>query len=171
MDTAHAQLRRILQLALHSPYEGERSKAVSLLLQKLEREKLTLADIDPSFTSQDTANELRFRANLPYVFEVTLKSHEEALFYEGLLARYPDTSSEWLEGHRLQCKAFPNVKLEIDHLLAVNLVSLQHRLAVAQKQAMAEYHARRKQLFAQAVTEELFRIATPPREMQGLPHE
>lgn len=166
MDTPHEQLRRILQLALHSPYEGERSKAVSLLLQKLEREALTLSDIDASFSAQDAANALRFRANLPFEFEVSLKSHEEAQFYEGLLTRHPETTTVWLEGHRLLCKASPQVKREIDELLQKSLPTLQQRLAEAQKQAMVEYHERRRVLFMQAVAEEIDRVkpssAVPP---------
>ena len=155
MDIAHEQLRRILQLALHSPYEGERRKAVALLLQRLERENVMLAELDFSFGSGDTTNILRLRARLPYEFEVSLKSREEAQLYEGLLQLHADTSSTWLEGHRLRCVASAEVKAQVDQRLQSSLDSLQRRLAAAQQQAMTEYQQRRRVLFAQAVADEL----------------
>lgn len=149
------QLQRILRLALRSPYEGERSKAVALLLTRLEREQLTLTDLDGSFNVGDDGNTLRFRARLPHEFEVCLKSREEAQLYEGLLTRYPATSCIWLEGHRLQCVASSEVREQVEDLVRSSLQSLQSRLATAQQQAMAEYQQRRRALFAQAVAEEL----------------
>ena len=124
----------------------------------MEREQLSLMDLDVSFTASDDANILRFRARLPYEFEVSLKSREEAQLYEGLLGRYPATSCVWLEGHRLKCVASSEVKEQVDHLLQSSLKSLQHRLATAQQQAMAEYQRRRHALFAQAVAEELNKL-------------
>ena len=95
---------------------------------------------------------------MPYEFEVSLKSREEAQLYEGLLGRYPATSCVWLEGHRLKCVASVEVKEQVDHLVRSSLQSLQSRLATAQQQAMAEYQQRRRALFAQAVAEELNRL-------------
>ncbi|RJF75701.1 hypothetical protein D3875_01245 [Deinococcus cavernae] len=155
MNTDHDQLRRVLQLALNSPYEGERRKAVALLLQRMERECISLSDLDPSFCRSDTANTLRHRARLPYEFEVTLKSHEEAQLYEGLLKRHGDTAVSWLEGHRLLCVASPEVKAEVEGILQATVDSLRKRLAAAQQQAMGEYQQRRKVLFAQAVADEI----------------
>ncbi|WP_019588723.1 hypothetical protein [Deinococcus apachensis] len=155
MDGANEQLKRVLQLALHSPFEGERAKAAALLVQRLQRAGLTLSDLDPSFGADDGENALRQRADLPYEFEVTLKSREEALLYHGLLQRSASSSAVWLESHRLLCTASPTAKQSADDLFAKHMASLQRRLAEAQQRAMREYNDRRKVLFEQAVVEEL----------------
>lgn len=158
MESTHSQLKRILQLALHSPYPGERNKAASLLILRLERDAIKLADLDPSFDADATANTLKCRAGLPYEFEVTLKSREEAQLYEGLLCRYAETSTAWLEGHHLRCVATADIKAKVDQLHRTSLISLQRRLATGQRQAMMEYQERRASLFARAVAEELTEV-------------
>lgn len=154
MDSPHEQLRRVLQLALHSPYEGERTKAVALLVQRMGREGVALADLDPSFHVVDPENELRRRANLPYTFEVTLKSQEEALLFQGLLEQ-ASASATPIESHRLRCVASPAIKAATEKQFEHQITSLQRRLAEAQRQAMAEYQVRRRRLFKEAVEAEL----------------
>lgn len=155
MEATRDQLRRVLQLALNSPYEGERAKAASLLLQRLEASGLTLADLDPSFLVPAPENVLRERAGLPYEFEVTLSSREEALLYCGLLESLVPSSVTWIEGHRLRCRAPASARQKTDDLFRHHAPSLQRRLAAAQKQAMQEYQVRRRVLFEQAVVAEL----------------
>lgn len=155
MDATRQQLQRVLQLALHSPYEGERAKAVSLLLQRLHKEGLSLGDLDSAFQVAEADNVLKQRAGLPYEFEVVLKSREEALLFHGLLQRFDFTSTTWLEGHRLLCTASPATKRAAEELFSEHTDSLQARLAAAQQQAMSEYQQRRKLLFTQAVEDEL----------------
>ncbi|WP_216327399.1 hypothetical protein [Deinococcus aestuarii] len=155
MEATREQLRRVLQLALNSPYEGERAKAASLLLQRLEASGLTLADLDPSFHVPAPENALRERAGLPYEFEVTLNSREEALLYGGLLEALVPSSVTWLEGHRLLCLAPASVRQKADDLFRRRAPSLHLRLAAAQKQALQEYQVRRRVLFEQAVAAEL----------------
>ncbi|GAA3994085.1 hypothetical protein GCM10022631_00200 [Deinococcus rubellus] len=92
---------------------------------------------------------------MPYDFEVSLKSREEALLYSGLLQRSASVSVHWLESHRLQCRASQADKQTADGLFEQLLPSLQRQLAAAQQQAMKEYQTRRQVLFDQAVTQEL----------------
>ncbi|WP_158679833.1 hypothetical protein [Deinococcus sp. NW-56] len=158
MDSPHEQLRRVLQLALHSPYEGERAKAVALLVQRMEREGVDLPDLDPSFRVADAENELRRRANLPYTFEVTLKSHEEALLFQGLLEQ-ASASATLIESHRLRCVASPAAKAATEVQFEQQVLLLQRRLAEAQKQAMAEYQVRRRMLFMEVVEEVISSVA------------
>ncbi|AZI45261.1 hypothetical protein EHF33_20360 (plasmid) [Deinococcus psychrotolerans] len=155
MEDQREQLRRVLQLALHSPYEGERAKAVALLLQRLETTRLTLADLDASFNVPFAENVLKERADLVCDFEVLLKSREEALLYSGLIEALVPASVTWLEGHHLLCRATPSVRRKIEALFQQHVNSLQRRLIAAQKQAMQEYQVRRQILFERAVTAEL----------------
>ncbi|GGK42381.1 hypothetical protein GCM10008955_40160 [Deinococcus malanensis] len=155
MDEIHGQLQRVLKLALNSPYEGERRKAASLLLQRLEHVGLTLGDLDPSLSTPEAENSFRQQAGLAYQFEISLKSREEAMFYSGLLSRSPESWVTWLEGHRLLCQANSSAKQEADRLFQMHALQLQQRLVLAQQAAMKEYNERRRQLFLQAVEEEL----------------
>lgn len=157
MDGLQEQLRLVLNLALNSPYEGERMKAASLLLQRLEKAGLTLGHLDASLKTPEAENGFRRHAGLAFEFEMVLKSREEALFYSGLLKRSPESSTTWLEGHRLLCKATSASKQEADRLFGAHAVQLQRRLVSAQQLAMKEYNERRKALFLQAVEEELGR--------------
>lgn len=157
----HDQLKRILQLALLSPYEGERSKAVSRLLQRLADNELTLMDIDGSFQGEDQENQLRQRANLPHKFLVSLKSHEEALLYKGIIEQLAVESVINLESHRVHCLASTRVKEMAIEIFECHTQSLQVRLAEAQKEAMREYNARRRELFLGAVMAELSKIEMP----------
>ncbi|WP_027482406.1 hypothetical protein [Deinococcus pimensis] len=157
MDVSLEQLRRVLALALNSPYDGEKEKAVSLLLGRLERDGLRLADLDARFDVPDPVGALRELSGLEHTFEVTLKSREEAAFYAGLTRRLSRAAEPvvWLEGHRLRCRASRAAREQIEQVFVGRAEALQQRLGRAQQQAMAEYQARRRALFQQAIEEEL----------------
>ncbi|KEF34107.1 hypothetical protein RDMS_08850 [Deinococcus sp. RL] len=160
MDRDLDQLRRILNLALHSPYDGEKEKAVALLHLRLTKSGLRLRDLDAGFQEQDDENELRRRAGLAHYAEVTFHSHEEAALYASLLRQATGTSDSaaWLEGHRLLVHATLAQRQAADEAFAERQHVLHERLAQAQQQALREYHERRRALFQQAVDE----VATAP---------
>lgn len=164
VEGVREQLRRILQLALSTPYEGEKEKAVALLVQRLGREGWQLSDLDPSFSGPDQENRLRERAGLPYLFEVTLRSREEASFYARLVQRVSreEGSVTWLEGHRLRCRASREIRERVEAGFAQHSPSLGQRLAHAQQQALQEYQERRRTLFEQAVEDEVAGVEDGP---------
>lgn len=158
MDSAIQQLQRVLQLALNSPYEGERTKAVSLLVQRLVDTGLSLSDLDPSFQEPTSENLLRERAGLAYDFEIVLKSSEEAMFYRGVIEDFAPQSVIGLDGHRLLCHAPITVRQRANDIFSRHVPSLQNRLVLAQKQALREYQIRRETLFQEAIAIELTQV-------------
>ena len=105
---SHDRLHRILQLALSSPYEGEREKAVTLLMSLLERSELSLHQLDRSFASGDGADELRKRVGLPASHIFRVKSREEAVLYGHLMRRIVGTHlapqmAEVTAGYEVTC--------------------------------------------------------------------
>lgn len=153
MDEQRSQLGKVLRLALASPFPGEREKAVSLLLLRLQQAGLELHDLDPNFPAGAGENDLRERAELCFHFEVTLSSAEEALFFLVLLQRLGPTGStgDHLSGHQLRCFTDKATRERVTRLLAERRPELSTRLAAAQQQAQREYRARREELFRQAV--------------------
>lgn len=158
MDAAIQQLQRVLRLALDSPYEGERTKAVSLLMQRLVDADLSLSDLDPSFQGPSSENLLRERAGLAYDFEIVLKSSEEAVFYRSVIEGFAPQSVIGFDGHRLLCRAPRNIKQRSDDVFTRHASSLQNRLVLAQKQALREYQIRRQALFEEAIATELTQV-------------
>lgn len=153
---SHDRLHRVLQLALNSPYEGEREKAVALFLSLLERTELSLHNLDRSFAPGDGENELRKRVGLPAQYNVTCSSREEAMLYRHLVRRFSllETPVHLLEtktGYELRCTLTPVAKTQVDHAFSVTKINLPSRLAAAQQQALNEYRARRQALFEEAV--------------------
>lgn len=158
MDAAIQQLQRILRLALESPYEGERAKAVSLLMQRLVDTGLSLSDLDPSFQGPTSENLLRERAGLAYDFEIVLKSSEEAIFYRSVIEGFAPQSVIGFDGHRLLCRAPITVRQRSNDIFTRHALSLQNRLVLAQKQALREYQIRRQTLFQEAIAVELTQV-------------
>lgn len=158
MDSTIQQLQRVLRLALDSPYEGERTKAVSLLMQRLADTGLSLSDLDPSFQGPTPENLLRERAGLAYEFEIVLKSSEEAIFYRSVIEGFAPQSVIRLDDHRLLCRAPITARQRADGIFAQHATSLQNRLVLAQKQALREYQLRRQTLFQEAIAVELTQI-------------
>lgn len=152
----HDRLHRVLQLALTSPYEGEREKAVALFLSLLERTELSLHQLDRSFAPGDGANELRKRVGLPFSCVRSVKSREEAALYRHLVQRSagPDTpvqTAEVADGYELTCTLTLHAKERTDQAFAAARDNLPEYLAAAQQLALREYQARRKVLFNEAI--------------------
>ena len=152
----HDRLHRVLQLALTSPYEGEREKAVALFLVLLEKTELSLHQLDRSFAPGDGGNELRKRVGLPAQYSVTCSSREEAMLYRHLIRRFNplETPVQLLEaatGYELRCTMTPVFKDRVDHAFSITKIDLPGQLAAAQQQALSEYQARRRVLFEAAV--------------------
>ena len=150
------RLYRVLQLALTSPYEGEREKAVALFLSLLEKTELSLHQLDRSFGPGDGANALRTRVGLPAQFSVTCNSREEATLYRHLVRRFsplekPVQLLESSAGYEVRCTLTPSAKVRVDHAFTVTRIDLPGQLAAAQQQALIEYQARRQVLFEEAI--------------------
>jgi hypothetical protein len=153
---SHDRLHRVLQLALNSPYEGEREKAVALFLSLLDKTDLSLHQLDRSFAPGDRGNELRKRVGLPAQYSVTCSSREETMLYRHLVRRFSllETPVQLLEaktGYELRCTLTPAAKAQVDHAFSATKINLPSRLAAAQQQALSEYRARRQVLFEEAV--------------------
>ncbi|WP_407541684.1 hypothetical protein Q0M94_19535 (plasmid) [Deinococcus radiomollis] len=165
----HDRLHRVLQLALTSPYEGEREKAVGLFLGLLEKTGLSLHQIDRSFEPDDGMNALRKRAGLAAQFSVLCNSREEAVLYGHLVRRFSTLEKpvQFLEaktGFEVRCILTPLLKAQVDRAFTVTRVSLPGQLAVAQQQALKEYQARRQQLFEEIIR----KVASTPLSEDSL---
>ncbi|ULH17302.1 hypothetical protein MF271_18270 (plasmid) [Deinococcus sp. KNUC1210] len=156
MTADRERTRRVLRIALSSPYEGEREKSVGLVLQLLQRSGLRLCDIDASFGTADGELALRTRARLAASYQVSFRSREEALFYLRLFGVFaasspPPVPGEDQSGYILTCYASPDVQARLDAAFHRHTPRLQGALAAAQEQALREYQARRRELFRAAV--------------------
>ena len=152
----HDRLHRVLQLALTSPYEGEREKAVALFLGLLGKTELSLHQLDRSFVAGDGAEALRKRARLPSSYVLSVKSREEAALYRRLVQRAagpgaPVQIAEVADGYELTCTFTPNAKERTDQAFAAARAYLPEALAAAQQQALSEYQARRQVLFDEVI--------------------
>lgn len=154
--TNHDRLYRILQLALSSPYEGERQKAVTLFLGLLEKSELSLHQLDRSFVPGDGAHELRKRVGLPVRTVFCVKSHEEAILYSHLVQRVsgpevmPQTT-EVSDGYEVTCTLNSAAQHQTQQAFAAARKDLSGQLAAAQQQALSEYQTRRRFLFEEAI--------------------
>lgn len=157
MTSNYDQLHRILSLVLNSPYEGEKEKAVAVLLHRLDQVGLNLADLDATFAGPEPENTLRQRAGLAYDFEVSFRSPEEAMFYARLVERLTKGGGyiQWLDGHHIRCRLSQATRHLVDEVFIHHIPSLQQRIALAQKQVMSEYNVRRRALFRQAIEDEV----------------
>ena len=152
----HDRLHRVLQLALTSPYEGEREKAVALFLVLLGKTELSLHQLDRSFGQGDGADALRKRAGLPTSYVLSVKSREEAALYRHLAERAvgqgtPVQTAEVADGYKLTCTLTPNAKERTDQAFTAARADLSEALAAAQQRALSEYQARRQVLFEEAI--------------------
>lgn len=156
MTVNYDRLYRVLQLALTSPYEGEREKAVALFLSLLEKAELNLHQIDRSFELGDESNALRKRAGLPTSYVLSVKSLEEAVLYRHLAERaagrgIPVQTAEVADGYELTCTLTPSAKDRADQAFTFARAKLSKALSTAQQQAQSEYQSRRKVLFDEAI--------------------
>ena len=151
------RLTRVLKIALNSPYEGERQKAVALLSTLLAAQGLRVAQLDTSFAPGDDLDEVRRRAGLPYRFTLSFKSREEGALFRSLLKGLAPLEAggaeliQGAQGYLLTCVARAASKARAERAYLAARPQLQRGLAAAQERAMQEYRRRRHALFEEAI--------------------
>ncbi|ADY26622.1 hypothetical protein Deipr_1482 [Deinococcus proteolyticus MRP] len=146
-----AKMQKVLRIALHSPYPGEKAKAISLLERWLESGKHFLYDLDTTFAKEATIETLKSRAGIALKHEVKFRSHEEALLYVRILEKHTKLEVTWLEGHHISYETSFELRDSVEADFRQCLPTLQQYLSSAQQQALQEYQQRRKELFRDAI--------------------